>query len=243
MDIQKYANPHTFMRLSGAILPPLVALTAVLMLWGMYLAIWVVPSDFKQGDAARIMLVHVPAASMSIIVYATMAIASLIGLVWRHPVADLVARASAPIGAMFTLLALITGALWGKPTWGAWWVWDARLTSELILFFFYIGYIALWNAMGDDLSKAAQAAAILCLVGSIFAVLAKYSVLFWNTLHQDPSLSMDKERHLHPAFHRPLLLMIFAFWLYYFTLMSAGVRTYIRERRLRMLTQRRAREM
>ena len=144
-----FANPNKFMRVSGAVLPWVAAATVLLGAWGLYQALWVVPADYKQGDAGRIMFVHVPAAALSIIVYLVMCLCAVFALVWRHPVAYLSAKAAAPVGAAFTLLALVTGAIWGKPMWGAWWVWDARLTSELILFFFYVGYIALWDAFDD----------------------------------------------------------------------------------------------
>ncbi len=231
-----FANPNKFMRVSGKVLPFLSAIAITLFVVGLYLSLYVVPADFKQGDGARIMFVHVPAAAMSIIVYLIMCICSVFALVWRHPVADLSAKAAAPIGAAFTLLALVTGAIWGKPMWGAWWVWDARLTSELILFFFYIGYIALWDAF-DDPAKAAPAAAIFCLVGSVFAVLAKYSVKLWDTLHQGPSMTIGGEENLHDIFHRPLLIMIAAFYMYFLTLWLVRVRAEIRERRIRAIRQ------
>lgn len=231
---QRYSNPNAFMRLSGAVLPVAAALAVGLFGIGLYLALYVAPGDFRQGDAARIMFVHVPAAALSIGVYAVMALASLAAIIWRHPVADLCAKSAAPVGAVFTALALVTGAVWGKPMWGAWWVWDARLTSELILFFFYIGYMALWSAI-DEPVKAARAAAIFCLVGSIFAVLAKYSVHFWDTLHQSPSLSIDREEHMHDAFFWPLLVNIGAFYAYFVALLLLGMRMEIRKRRVRAI--------
>lgn len=236
-----FANPNKFMRVSGAVLPFAAGIAAILLAVGLYLALYVVPADFKQGDGARIMFVHVPAAAMSIIVYAIMCVCSIFALIWRHPVADLSAKAAAPVGAAFTLLALCTGAIWGKPMWGAWWVWDARLTSELILFFFYIGYIALWDAF-DDPAKAAPAAAIFCLVGSVFAVLAKYSVLLWDTLHQGPSMTIGGEENLSDEFHRPLLTMIAAFYMYFVTVWLVRVRSEIRARRVQAIHMAAARE-
>lgn len=234
-----FANPNKFMRVSGAVLPFVAGAATLLAVYGLYTALYVVPADFKQGDGARIMFVHVPAAAMSIIVYLIMCVCSIFALIWRHPVADLSAKAAAPIGAAFTFLALCTGAIWGKPMWGAWWVWDARLTSELILFFFYLGYMALWDAF-DDQAKAAPAAAIFCLVGSVFAVLAKYSVLLWDTLHQGPSMTVGTiagEEKLANEFKIPLLVMIAAFYLYFFTVWLVRVRAEILARRVRAIRQ------
>ena len=232
-----FANPNKFMRITGYILPVAALLAVGLFATGLYLALYVIPPEGSQGvsgqgDGIRMMYVHVPAAAMSIIVYAIMALCSLSSLIWRHPVADLSAKAAAPVGAAFTLLALATGSIWGKPMWGAWWVWDARLTSELILFFFYIGYIALWDAF-DDQSKAAPAAAIFCLVGSIFAVLAKYSVLLWDTLHQAPSMTLGPETNLPDVYAHPLWIMIGAFYAYFLTVWLLRVRAEIRDVRIR----------
>ncbi len=236
-----FANPNKFMRVSGYILPVAASIAILLFAYGIYQGLYVVPPERVQGDSARIIFVHVPAAAMSIMVYMMMCTCSLFALIWRHPVADLSAKAAAPIGAAFTLLALVTGALWGYPTWGTWWVWDARLTSELILFFFYIGYIALWDAF-DDESKAAPAAAIFCLVGSIFAVLAKYSVELWETLHQPPSLSITGERNVDDVFRTPLLAMMAAFGLYFLSVWLVRVRTEIRARRVKAIRLAAARE-
>lgn len=226
-----YANPNRFMRITGYVLPVAAILTAILFAIGLYLALYVVPADYKQGDAGRIIFVHVPSAAMSIMVYAMMVTCSIASLIWKHPVADLSAKAAAPVGAVFTLLALVTGSIWGKPMWGAWWVWDARLTSELILFFFYLGYIALWDAF-ETRDRAAPAAAIFCLVGSVFAVLAKYSVLLWDTLHQGPSMTIGQEQNLSNEFHRPLLIMMAAFGMYFLTVWLLRVRSEIRDVRI-----------
>ncbi len=234
-----FANPNKFMRVSGVVLPVVAVVAAGLAVWGLYQALYVVPSDFKQGDAGRIMFVHVPAAALSIIVYLIMCLCSIFALIWRHPVASLSAKAAAPIGAAFTLLALVTGAIWGKPMWGAWWVWDARLTSELILFFFYIGYMALWDAF-DDFTKAETATAYFCLVGSVFAVLAKYSVDLWDTLHQGSSMTIGTiatEDKLSNEFKIPLLVMIAAFYLYFLTVWLIRVRSEIRLRRIQAIRQ------
>jgi len=227
-----FANPNRFMRITGYILPVAAVLAFLLFAIGLYLALWVVPSDFKQGDAGRIIFVHVPAAAMSIIVYSIMVLCSIASLIWKHPIADLSAKAAAPVGASFTMLALITGAVWGKPMWGTWWVWDARLTSELILFFFYLGYMALWDAF-DERERAAPAAAIFCIVGSVFAVLAKYSVLLCDTLHQGPSMTIGGEQNLSNEFHRPLLIMLAAFYTYFLTVWLLRVRSEIRQVRIR----------
>ena len=164
MSIHYFANPTRFTRLAGKIQPWLGRLTIVLMAVGLYLALVQVPEDYQQGDTVRIMFVHVPSAWMALFCYSFLAVASAVALIWRHPLADLAAKASAPIGASFTFLALVTGSLWGKPMWGTWWVWDARLTSVLILLFLYLGYMALWQAIEDN-QKAAKAAAVLALVG------------------------------------------------------------------------------
>ncbi len=234
-----FANPNKFMRVSGAVLPFVAAVAVGLSAWGLYQALYVVPSDFKQGDGARIMFVHVPAAALSIIVYLIMCVCSIFALIWRHPVAYLSAKAAAPVGAAFTLLALVTGAVWGKPMWGAWWVWDARLTSELILFFFYVGYIALWDAF-DDRDKAATATSYFCLVGSVFAVLAKYSVDLWDTLHQSSSMTIGTiatEDKLSNEFKIPLLAMMAAFYFYFLTIWLMQVRSEIRQRRIDAIRQ------
>ena len=167
------------MRLSSAILPWCASLTAVLLVAGIYLAMFVAPPDYQQGESARIMFVHVPSAWMALFVYATMAVASASALIWKHPLADLTAKSCAPIGAGFTAMALLTGALWGQPMWGTWWVWDARLTSVLILFFLYLGYMALWRAI-EDPAKAARAAALLAIVGAINLPIIKFSVEWWE---------------------------------------------------------------
>lgn len=228
-----FSNPHNFMWLSSAILPWTASITVAAFVVGL---IWAfnTPPDYQQGETVKIMYIHVPAAILSVNVYFVMVIASLIGLIRSHPVSHLVAKAAAPIGAVFTVIAIITGALWGKPMWGAYWVWDARLTAVLVLFFFYIGYLALWSAI-EDPAKGAELAAILCLFGSVFAVLSRYAVDFWATLHQPSSLSLDAEKNVADVFYAPLLVMILAFYLLFVTFVLIGVRTEIRLRRLRAL--------
>jgi heme exporter protein C len=229
-----FANPHNFMWLSGKLLPWTVVLAVLTFAGGLIWSLFGTPPDYQQGQTVKILFIHVPAAMLAINVYIVMVVASLIGLIRSHPVSHLVAKAAAPIGAVFTLIAITTGALWGKPIWGAYWVWDARLTAVMVLFFFYLGYIALWSAI-DDPAKAADLAAILCLFGSVFAVLARYAVNFWATLHQGASLSIDQRENVHDVFYAPLILMIIAHMLLFITLLLIGVRTEIRARRLRAL--------
>src|SRR5437868_5161119 len=185
--MHRFANPTRFMRLSAAALPWLGRLTAVLLAAGLFLALFVAPPDYQQGETVRIMFIHVPAAWMALFVYATMALSSAVALVWRHPLAELAAREAAPIGAGFTFACLVTGSLWGQPMWGTWWVWDARLTSVLVLFFLYLGYLALVHAFEDE-TRGARAGAILALVGVVNLPIIKFSVDWWNTLHQPASV-------------------------------------------------------
>lgn len=236
MSIWRYANPSEFMRVSGAVLPWTAwiggAALAIGVVWGLFLT----PTDPVQGESARIIYIHVPAAMMAINIYFAMAIASVIGLVRRHHVSFLAAKAAGPIGAGMTALALITGALWGAPTWGTWWVWDPKLTSVLIMFFFYVGYVALWNAV-DDPEKAADLTAVLCLVGVVFAVMSRYAVEIFDgrTLHQPASLSLDREENVAGVYYRPLLFSIAGFYLVFFALLLSRTRTEIRLRRARAL--------
>src|SRR5512134_1401516 len=185
--MQRFANPARFMRISARLTPWLAGATLLLLGFGLYLALIASPPDYQQGESVRIMYVHVPAAWMAMFCYAALAGASAIGLIWKHPVAGLAAKATAPIGASFTFLALVTGSLWGKPMWGTWWVWDARLTSVLILFFLYLGYMALQSAF-DDPARGAKAAAIMALVGFVNVPIIKFSVDWWYTLHQPASV-------------------------------------------------------
>lgn len=238
-SIWHFANPHNFMRLSGAITPWVAAAAAITLVAGVTWSLLFTPADYQQGQTVKILFIHVPAALMSVNIYAVMVVASLIGLIRRHPVSHLVAKAAAPVGAVFTAIAIVTGALWGQPMWGAPWVWDARLTSVLVLFFFYMGYIALWSAI-DEPHKAADLAAILCLFGSVFAFLSRYAVQFWNTLHQGTSIGMTAQNNLHDSFFYPLSLMIVAHYLLFLALLLAGVRTEIRQRRILALRRRAA---
>ena len=204
--------PPRFYRLSGALLPWLGVACAVLFASGLYSGLVLAPPDYQQGDSYRIMFVHVPAAWLSMFAYLVLAGAGFMALVWRIKLAEAVAAAVAPIGASFTLLALVTGALWGKPMWGAWWVWDARLTSELILLFLYLGYIGLQSAIADA-RRAARAGAVLALVGVVNIPIIHYSVIWWSTLHQGPTVSKLGAPSIHASMLAPLLLMSAAFLL------------------------------
>ncbi len=208
------ANPARFQRLSRRVRPWAAWLTAGLLGSGLYLALIQSPADFQQSESVRIMYVHVPAAWMAMFCYVAMAVSAGVGLIWRHPVADLAAKATAPIGASFTFLALITGSLWGKPMWGTYWVWDARLTSMLVLFFLYLGYLALANAF-DDAARGTKASSILVLVGVINVPIIKFSVDWWNTLHQPASVIKMDGPSIDPSMLWPLLLMALAYTTYY----------------------------
>ena len=228
----KLASPKHFYRISGILIPWLAAITAILLLVGLYLGLFVAPPDYQQGQSYRIIFVHVPSAWMSMFIYTFMAVLSAIYLIWNIKLADVMARSSAVLGASFTALALATGALWGKPMWGAWWVWDARLTSELILLFLYMGYIALVMAI-EDVRTAARAGAVLILVGVVNIPIIHYSVEWWNTLHQGPTVTKLDKPSIHLSMLVPLLLMAGAFQFYYFTvvLMRARGELLDRERR------------
>ncbi len=234
MSIWRYANPAEFMRVSGAALPWVAGGAVLTMVSGLIWSLFFTPADYQQGQTVKILFIHVPAAIQAINGYLVMVAASLIGLIRRHHVSFLVAKAAAPIGAGFTLIGLITGAVWGEPMWGAWWVWDARLTSFLILFFFYLGYMALWAAI-DDPEKAADLSAVLCLVGGVFAILSRYAVQFWATLHQGTSISLAGNQKLTDEFFYPLVVMLIAFFLTFLALLLLRVRTEIRLRRARAI--------
>ena len=204
------------------------------LIWGFFFT----PDDFRQGSTVKIIYLHVPAALMAINAWIMMLVASLIWVVRRHHVSALAARAAAPIGVVFTLIALFTGGIWGQPMWGTYWAWDPRLTSFLILFLFYLGYIALWEAI-EDPDTAADLTSVLCMVGSVFAILSRYAVLFWNQgLHQGASLSLDKEENVADVFWFPLLVCIVGFVLLFVALVLMRTRTEIRARRIRALEAR-----
>jgi heme exporter protein C len=230
------ANPTRFLTLAGRVIPWLAALTAALFAVGLYLAFFVAPSDYQQGETVRIMFVHVPAAWLAMFGYTLIAVASLGTLIWRHPLADVAAKAAAPIGATFTFVALVTGSLWGKPMWGTYWVWDARLTSMLVLFLLYLGLIALWQAV-EEQGRAGRAAAILALVGAINIPIIKFSVDWWNTLHQPASIVRMGGPSIDAAMLAPLAVMALAFTLLFVLLHLIAMRAEILRRRVRAMQQ------
>src|ERR1700749_3044343 len=222
----RYANPHEFMRLSGKVLPFTAVAAALCLAVGLYLG-FSVPPDYQQGTTITLMFIHVPADVVAELAYGAIAVCSLLSLVWRHPLSDTAARAAAPFGAIFTALGLVTGAGGRKPMWGTYWVWDARLTSFLLLLFLYFGYMALWNAIEDE-TRAARAAAILALVGVVNIPIIKFSVDWWSNLHQGESVMSGK---IAPVFLAPLLLMMTGYVLLFITLWMVRIRTAILERR------------
>jgi heme exporter protein C len=225
------ANPARFQRFSTRLLPWLGALTAALWLAGLYLALFVAPPDYQQGETVRIMFVHVPAAWWSMAGYALLAALGAALLVWRHPLAALMARAAAPVGAAYALVCLVSGSFWGRPMWGTWWVWDARLTSMLLLFFLYLGHIALSRAF-DDSERGDRAAAVLALVGVINLPVIKFSVDWWNTLHQPASVMKLDGPAIHPSILTPLLVMAAASFALFVLLVLLRTETEIGRRRL-----------
>ncbi|MBU1384039.1 MAG: heme ABC transporter permease CcmC [Alphaproteobacteria bacterium] len=235
------ANPDRFLRFTRPLTPVVWGLAAVLLAVATWLS-FAAPEDYQQGDTVRIMFVHVPAASVGLAAYAALGVSSFFALVFRHPLADAAARAAALPGAAFTALALITGSLWGKPMWGAWWAWgDARLMSVLILFLFYLGYMAL-RASIDDETKAARAAAVLGLVGLINLPIVKFSVDWWNTLHQPASLLRADGPAMPPVYLTPLLTMMAAWSLFFLAIWLTAIRTEIVRRRVLSIRARRALE-
>ena len=230
----RFANPARFSRIAARVLPWSTTATIILFVVGLYFALFASPADYQQGDTVRIMYVHVPSAWIAMGCYTFIALMSAIALIWKHPLADIAARAAAPLGAGFTLIVLITGSLWGKPTWGTWWVWDARLTSVLVLFFLYLGHIALTNAF-DNPQRGARAAAVLALVGFVNIPIIKFSVDWWNTLHQPASVTRLDEPAIDPAMLTPLLLMALAFLLYFITMLLVRMRSDLNAARARAL--------
>jgi len=225
---KKYSSPRYFYRFACCLSPWLGWISLLLFAAGLYGAFFYAPPDYQQGESFRIIYVHVPSAWMSLFVYVVMAAAGAAGLVWKTKIADAVARACAPPGASFTFLALATGSLWGKPMWGAWWVWDARLTSELILLFLYLGYMALQSAI-EERRMAARAGAVLALVGVVNIPIIHYSVEWWNTLHQGPTVSKFDAPSIHLDMLIPLLVMTAAFMFYFFAVLLLRVRADILE--------------
>ncbi len=233
------ANPTRFLAFVERVLPWFAGLTVLLFVVGLYLG-FMSETDYQQGDTVRIMYVHVPAAWLSMMCYSVMALSAIGTLVWRHPLADVSHKAAAPLGAAFTLIALVTGSLWGKPMWGTWWVWDARLTSVFVLFLMYLGLIALNRAM-DDPSKAARVSAVLILVGFVNIPIIKFSVEWWNTLHQPASVLRLGGSAIDPEFLRPLIVMAVAFTMLFFTLHIAAMRNEIWRRRVTSMRRQAAR--
>ena len=230
--MQVLANPNRFLRIAAAVLPWLAAATALCFAAALYLAFIASPADYQQGETVRIMYVHVPAAWMALFIYVLMAVASAVALVFRHPLADAAAKSAAPLGAAFCFLALATGSIWGKPMWGTWWVWDARLTSMFVLMLLYLGYIAVWQAF-DDPHRAAGLARVVALVGVVNIPIVKFSVDWWNTLHQPASVLKMTGTAIHPSMLWPLLLMALAYTLLFACLHLLAVGNEIAARKIR----------
>ena len=225
------ANPARFMRIGTALLPWCWGLAAVSTAAGLWFALVVSPADYQQGQSVRIMYIHVPSAWMALAVYSLIALVSAMALVWKHPLGHLIGRAAAPLGAGFTLLCLVTGSLWGQTSWGTWWVWDARLTSVLILFFLYLGYMALGTAF-DDTERGNRAAALLALVGFVNIPIIKFSVEWWASLHQPASVMRSGGPAIHPSMLTPLILMAVGFSAYFAALLILRVRAEIANRKV-----------
>ncbi len=238
MSFWEYANPKKFMGWTAPVLPYVFGAAALCLTVGLIWGFFFTPDDFRQGSTVKIIYLHVPAATMATGTWFMMLAASLVWIVRRHHVSALAARAAAPIGLTMTLIGLLTGAIWGQPMWGTYWAWDPRLTSFLILFLFYLGYIAMWEAI-EDPDTAADLTSVLCMVGSIFAILSRYAVNFWNQgLHQGASLSLDAEEHVSDVFWQPLVICIVGFVLLFVGLVLMRTRTEIRARRIRALEAR-----
>ncbi len=235
------ANPTRFLRIANWLIPVLAVLTAVFLGIGLYLG-FTAPEDYQQGATVQIMFIHVPASWVAMMCYSLMSVSALGTLVWRHPLADVSIRAAAPIGAAFTFLALFTGSLWGKPMWGTWWVWDARLTSVLILFIIYMGLIALSRAI-EEPTTAARSLAVITLIGFINIPIIKFSVDWWNTLHQPASVSRLAKPAMDTVFLYPLLSMAIGYSLLFFTLHLMGMRNEILRRRIRSMRMSAARKI
>jgi len=237
-SLWEYANPRKFLQTTDRMLPWVAALAGVTLVVGLVWGFFFTPDDYRQGATVKIVYLHVPAALMAINAWLMMLVASLIWIVRRHHVSALAARGAAPVGMIMTVIALLTGAIWGQPIWGTWWVWDPRLTSFLILFLFYLGYMALWEAIEND-DTAADLTAILCLVGSVFALLSRYAVNFWSQgLHQGASLSVQPGERMAMIYKLPLYVSMTGFALLFIALVLVRTRTEIRARRMRALLAR-----
>jgi heme exporter protein C len=232
--MQKFANPTRFLKLANTALPYVWAITVLLFVVGLYGALVTSPADYQQGETVRIMFVHVPAAWLAMMIYSIMALASAIAVIFRHPLADVAAKTAAPIGAVFCFLALATGSLWGKPMWGAWWVWDARLTSMFVLMLLYLGYIAIWQAI-EEPNRAAMVARIVALVGFINIPIIKFSVEWWNSLHQPASVFKMGGPTIDRSILWPLLVMGLAYTFLFLALHLVSMRSEISARKLRTL--------
>lgn len=229
MNLYSYASPATFYHLAGRMVPWFAWSAGILTLVGLYIGFFVAPTDFQQGEAYRIIFIHVPAAWMGMFIYLVMAFWGAIGLAFNTRLSFMMIRALAPTGAIFTFIALATGALWGKPMWGTWWVWDARLTSTLILFFLYIGMMALWAAI-DDVKRGDRAGALLALIGAINVPIINYSVQWWNTLHQGASVSLTRAPTMATIMLTGMLIMAVAAWFYCIAVSLTRARLLILER-------------
>ena len=232
--MQQFANPTRFLNLANKALPTIWAATIILFAIGLYGALVTAPPDYQQGETVRIMFVHVPAAWLAMLVYTVMALASAVAIIFRHPLADVAAKTAAPIGAVFCFLALATGSLWGKPMWGAWWVWDARLTSMFVLFLLYVGYIAIWQAI-EEPTRAAMIARIVALVGFINIPIVKFSVDWWNSLHQPASVFKIGGPSIATSILWPLLVLGLAYTFLFLALHLISIRSEITARKLRNL--------
>lgn len=238
MSIWEYANPRKFIATTTPLIPWVYGAAVLSIVVGLFWGFFLTPDDARQGSTVKIIYLHVPAALMAINAWLMMLVAALIWLIRRHHVSALAAKAAAPVGVTMTLIALVTGAIWGQPIWGTWWVWDPRLTSFLILFLFYLGYMALWSAV-EDPDTAADLTSVLCLVGSVFALLSRYAVNFWSQgLHQGASLSVAPGERMSAVFRMPLYVAMTGFALLFITLVLLRTRTEIRARRLSALLAR-----
>jgi heme exporter protein C len=240
MSIWEYANPKKFIATTAPVVPWAYGLAFLLLAVGLGWGFFATPDDFRQGSTVKIIYLHVPSAMMAINIWIMMLVASLVWLIRRHHVSALAAKAAAPVGIAMTLIALFTGAVWGQPMWGTWWAWDPRLTSFLILFLFYLGYVALWSAISDP-DTAADLTGWLCIVGSVFAVLSRYAANFWNQgLHQGASLSLDAEENVSDVFWQPLVICLAGFVVLFIALVLQRTATEIRLRRIAALQARAA---
>ena len=230
--MHRFANPNRFLKFGRIVLPWSAGTTIVCLIFGLYFGLFGSPPDYQQKETVRIMYVHVPSAWMALFIYASMAISCAVALIWKHPLANVIAKSSAPIGAGFTFICLATGALWGKPMWGTWWVWDARLTSVLILLFLYLGYLSLNNAF-DNPERGAKASAVLAIVGVVNLPIIKFSVDWWNTLHQPASLTRFAAPAIDSSMLLPLILMAIGFTFFYVTVLILRVRSEIAAAKIR----------